>query len=456
MFTLLILLIPFSAFTQQILDQYIQKALESNIALQRKELSYAKSLEALKEAKAMFLPSLMLDARYSVAQGGRAFEFPVGDLMNPVYSNLNLINGINQATTPDYPTIAEYPQIENQQVNFLRQTEQETKLRVVWPVLNNAILNNQKIKANMMEAEGLSVQIYKRELVKEVKIAYFNYLKANAGLDLYENTLKLLEENVRTAKSLVDNHKATIDVIYSAEAQQKAVEQQLATAQKNKNVAAAYFNFLLNREYQETIELSEIQNQPLEILSIEEARNQAFRSREEFQQLNYFLAASQNDIKRNKDQNIPNLNLVVDYGIQGTNYSLNRDADFVMGSVIMTWNILDFKRKHQVQQAHIAKAEVNMQKNETYQQIGLQVVSAFHELEASRKSIEAAKAEVQSARQAFRLVNRKYKQNQANQVAFVDARTRLTNAEQNLIISRYDYQIQIAEYERILGMYKFE
>jgi outer membrane protein len=134
LFILSILLSPVFLPAQQVLDQYIREALQSNIALQRQELSYAKSLEALKEAKANFLPTLSMNARYSVARGGRAFTIPIGDLMNPVYSNLNLINSLNQSTTPDYPTIGEYPQIENEQVNFLRETEQETFFRMVWPV----------------------------------------------------------------------------------------------------------------------------------------------------------------------------------------------------------------------------------------------------------------------------------------------------------------------------------
>lgn len=74
------------------LQTYIQEALENNIALQQKNLSYQRSLEALKEAKAMFIPKLSLEARYSMAQGGRTIEFPVGDLVNPAYENLNLID----------------------------------------------------------------------------------------------------------------------------------------------------------------------------------------------------------------------------------------------------------------------------------------------------------------------------------------------------------------------------
>ena len=76
---------------------------------------------------------------------------------------------------------------------------------------------------------------------------------------------------------------------------------------------------------------------------------------------------------------------------------------------------------------------------------------AFYELETAQKTIELAEAQKEAAKKAFRLVNKKYQQGQANLVQFTDARTRLTNSEQQLIIAKYDYQIQLAEFGRAVG-----
>ena len=253
--SLVVFLIANTLQAQNVLEQYIQTGLESNIALQRKELSYTKSLAALREAKGLFFPKLSIEARYSVARGGRAIIFPVGDLMNPVYDNLDLLNGFGEAASPDYPTIPDYPSIQNEEINFLRETEHETVVRIAMPVFNAAILNNHRIKQNLTEVEKISVGIYKRELVKEIKTAYFNYAKAEEAYALYQNTVKLVEENLRTSESLHRNNKVTIDQVYTAKAEVEAIEQELAVAEKNVQVSRAYFNFLLNREYNEPIEL---------------------------------------------------------------------------------------------------------------------------------------------------------------------------------------------------------
>ena len=441
---------------EQPLEAYINTALANNIALQRQGLSYEKSLAALEEAKAMFFPRLSIQARYSVARGGRAFTIPIGDLMNPVYQNLNQINTLAQATYPDYPTVPEYPMISNEEINFLRETEQETVLRLQMPVFNQAILQNQRIRHNLSEAEKVSVDIYRRELVKEVKVAYFNYAQARQGVGILENALALVQENLRTSESLQRNHKVTLDVVYSARAEVEEVEQQLAEAVKNEKTAKAYFNFLLNRNYEEEIEPIPEEVLAQSAISLEEARNQAFRQREEFQQLNYYLAAQDKQIQLSKGAHLPQLNLQADYGIQGTRYEINDDADFFMGSVVMSWNLFDRSTKAKVQQSRIEKLETESQKSELNQQIGLQVVNTYYSLEAAQQRILKAEAEVVAARQAFRLMNKKFTQGQANRVEFTNARTQQTSAEQRLSIARYDYQAKLAEFERATAGYHFD
>lgn len=182
------------------LDTYIQEALNNNVALQQKNLSYERSLQALKEAKAMFVPKLSLEARYSMAEGGRAIILPIGDLVNPIYQNLNLINDLANDANPAYPDIPVYPTIENESENFLRRREQETFFRAAMPLFNAAIIQNQRIQANLSESERIGVDVYRRELVKEVKTAYYNYAKAVEAVNLYENTMLLVNENLRTSE----------------------------------------------------------------------------------------------------------------------------------------------------------------------------------------------------------------------------------------------------------------
>lgn len=57
--------------------------------------------------------------------------------------------------------------------------------------------------------------------------------------------------------------------------------------------------------------------------------------------MNYFLFVIDNKIKFNKGNMLLQVNLVVDYGVQGVDYNLDVDSDYIMGFVVMSWNLFD-------------------------------------------------------------------------------------------------------------------
>src|SRR5258706_13045128 len=91
--------------SQNVLDAYIQEGLKNNLQLQQEQLTYERSMENLAQAKALFLPYASVNGSYQLADGGRKISIPVGDLVNPVYKNLNQINSALGADVPQYPMI---------------------------------------------------------------------------------------------------------------------------------------------------------------------------------------------------------------------------------------------------------------------------------------------------------------------------------------------------------------
>ena len=115
-FLLALVFASLSGFAQSsILDNYIQEGLKNNLQLKQEQLNYERSIENLAQAKALFLPYVGANASYQFADGGRKISIPVGDLMNPVYGNLNYLNS-KQVPVPPFPS---YPSIQNQTTNFL-------------------------------------------------------------------------------------------------------------------------------------------------------------------------------------------------------------------------------------------------------------------------------------------------------------------------------------------------
>lgn len=445
LFFWLVSLLPMAA--QDVLDSYIDTAMQNNLALQKRQIDYRKQLSVLQEAKARFLPTLAINARLSAAREGRAIIIPVGDLVNPLYNNLNALNQFGAVLSEDYPNFPNYPNIANEQENFLRRQEQETVLRLQAPVYNPQVFANRRLQDKLAQAEAIGVDAYRRELVKEVKTAYYTFLQAAESVQLFINTRTLLEENLRTTESLYDNHQITLDEVYTAEARLREVEQQLAAARQRQNSARAFFNFLLNRPLEREIVILPDPLLPQPAISLAEARQKALQRRPELRQLALSQDASEEAVRLNKASFLPSINLQADYGVQGVDYNIDSDSDFFLGSLVLNWTLFDRSARQRVEQATLDVQRVKRQEEEVRGQLKLQVIDAWYAVQAAREQQEQAEAEVAAARRAFRLVHKKYEQGQVNQLTLSDARTQMTNAEARLIIARYGFYIRLAELE---------
>lgn len=444
-FGLLIFTISAAHANENILEKYVRIGLKSNLALQQKNISVNQSLQALKAARGMFLPSLSIEARYSRAGGGRTFEIPVGDLFNPLHATLNQL--IQQQR---FPT-----DLQNVAIPFLRKEEHDTKLRVVQPVFQPGIYYNQQAKKHLADAQRAERDVFARQLVGEIKQGYFTYLKTLQIERLLDETEKLLRENLRVSESLFKNQKVTEDAVLRAKVELSDLQQQQAEAQKNRVLAAAYFNFLINRALDDSIEVAddwEAADQPS--LDLAAAENSALKKRDEFMQLQQSIRAAQSGVSAENTKYLPGVNAVFDYGFQGEKYRFGKNDDYWMASLVLSWNLFNgFQDRARVQQAKLAKKSLEARQAELKQQIALQVREVYYNMIVAGKNVLTANERVLSARKSFRIVERKYREGMAAQIEFLDTRTTLTHAEINQIVSKYDYQIALTEFERVTAAY---
>jgi outer membrane protein len=435
----ILILLDIASGQSKVLDGYIIEGLENNLALKQKEYDYKKSLAALQEAKAMFFPDVYLNARYTWADGGRTIELPVGDMLNPVYKTLNYL-----LQTDDFPLI------ENQEFKFLREHEHETKLSVIQPIIEPKIYFNHLISKELSEVQQADAETYRRQLVADIQTAYFNYLKTLRLELLLADTKGLLEENVRVNESLFRNDKVTIDNVYRSKAELSQLEQKIAEATKARQVSLAYFNFLLNRPFGEEIQEDTFYDSTIVTINLEMASENALGKREELNMLNGYLKANEYYLNLNQSKIIPSVYGAVDYGYQGTRYRFTDEYDYWIASIVLKWELFHgAENRAQIDQAKIGRDNLETRIEETKNQIRLQVIDAYYDLQASEKSIAAANEALISARKAYEVIDRKYREGQANLIEYIDARTTMTNAEQNLIINRYDYYIRYAEFEKV-------
>lgn len=440
---LTITLLQHTTAQEEILAKYIEEGLESNLSLLQREADYERNLQSLKAAKGLFYPDISMNARYSLARGGRTLDFPVGDLLNPVYSTLNSLTQSEQ-----------FPQVENQEIPFYRPTEQVTSLNIMQPLVNPQIIYNYRIEKDRTLIGKTDVTIYKRELIRELKLAYYNFLKTEYLTRLINETESLLLENLRVSNSLFKNDKVTHDVVYRSEAELQKVYLAYAEAEKSKQTARAYFNFLLNKPLNSPIEVYEYDEVPELRLTtaVDTAIRTGIETREEMSQLERYADMNENYTRLLKSNNYPTLSFGFNYGFQGEQYSFTSEDDFLLASIVLRWNLFQgMKNRASVQEAKIASHKIELIKEETEKQIELQIIQAYYDLAAADKAIHAAMAQTQAAEKAFKVIQEKFRIGQSQLIEYTDARTTLTGSKQNVIIAVFDFKIQEAELERAIA-----
>jgi outer membrane protein len=443
--------------SQSSLDHYIENGLEGNHALQQKLTNYRHSIEEINEARGMFFPTISFNARYSVSRGGRVIELPLGDLLNAPYSTLNALSAIHNLTDPATGLPVNFPSVENQEFLFLRPSEHDTRVELVQPIFNRRISFNHKARQNVADAKHADAEAYKRYLVAEIKTAYYNHLKSVGVRRLVENTLILLEENVRVNERLYSNNLVTIDYIYRSQAELAKMKQQQSEAERMEKSTSAYLNFLVNYPLDTPVEIDENEQVPDYIPTLQEASVNALSSREEIAMINSYSLAANNLIRASQSNKLPSVLGIVNYGFQGEKYNFSRGHDYAIATVALRWDIFTgMQNNARIRQAQMELQELKQKEREIEEGIRLEVINAWYSLEAAEHNIEAAEAQAKANRKAFEVTSRRYEEGEVSLIEFIDTRTAMTNAEENLIIAEYDYLISHAEYELAAGLYSFD
>lgn len=424
------LIVPSIHAQSLILEAYVQEGLKSNLQLQQEQLNYERASQNLQLAKALFLPQVSANASYTLADGGRRINFPVGDLLNPVYSTLNTLTG----TTA-------FPQIPNVNEQFLPNNFHETKLRIIQPLFNPEIYFNYKAQKELISVQDAQKRAFENELKFTIAAAYYQYLQTEESITIYTKTQEVLTELLKLNQKLVANDKATKDVVLNAAFELDKVEFHLAQAMKNNQVARSYFNFLINRDLtalivrDTTIRASLSETEELSVLT-----ESALHQRQEIRQLQGVLQANDQVINLSKGNSyLPKINAVGDIGYQGFKYKFDNNQQYWLAQFSLSWDIFKGgEKKTKVQQARLDYQVTENRLEQLKKQIELQVIQSYYDVEATKQSYRAAQSGISNAERSFQIIRTKYAEGQALLIEYLDAQNKLTTARQTENISAYD------------------
>lgn len=422
----------FFGFSQSNLDRYIKIGLENNEVIKQKNFDISKSLFALQEAKSMFYPSVGLIANYTIADGGRTIDIPIGDMLNPVYSTLNQITNSNA-----------FPSLKNQSVLINPNNFYDVKLHTIMPLLNYEIIYNKKIKTQQAALQKIELEIYQRELVKDIKIAYYKYLQSVQGIRIYENALSIVKENQRINRSLFKNDKINRTAVLRSDNEVTRIQAGLETAINTSKSAKSYLNFLLNQKLDTEIDIDENIVLPTELI----AENTS--GREELKQLGEAKNINENVYELTRSNWFPKLGGFADLGFQDFDFRVDKSSRYYFAGLSLEWNIFSGnKNKYKLKQVHEDRKKIDSQIDNVKQQLLLQFEVAQNNLRSALEQYQSDNQQKETAKKYNDDVTKLYKQGLAIYIELLDAQNQVVNTQLNANIALYNSWIAYAELER--------
>ncbi|MFB5944425.1 TolC family protein [Albibacterium profundi] len=445
-------LILFSCFmlnnhlsAQDRLKAYVDEGLENNIVLNQKNISWEKAMIGLQSAKSLYLPTVAFQTTYSTADGGRNIPLPLGDLLNGVYATLNQLTE-TQA----------FPQLENEEINFFPKNYYDAKIRTTVPIINSDIHYAVKVNEQQIVLKEYELEIYRRELTKNIKTAYYNYLSTLNAVDIFKSSQLLAEEGKRVNQKLYDAGKGLPVYVMRSESEIAQVRAELSQAKQQAENARLYFNSLLNRDADLPIDTSFNTEKKLleaqQLLSIEVETGQ----REELKSLKQVMSINESLLEKDERYFLPKLSGFLDLGSQAEGLKFNDQSRYYMVGLQLDVPIFSgLRNKYKIKEAKLELQNSQLQMDDAKRQLELSANVAQNKLQSAFETYEASQEQLKAASAYQRLIDRGFKAGVNSFIESIDARNQLTSAQLAVQINLYKVLSAAAELERELNSRKY-
>ncbi len=422
------------------LDGYVETALANNTGVKQQQFQLDRAMQALSEARTLFLPSVTAMGNYTKAGGGRTIDFPIGDLLNPVYGTLNQLTASNK-----------FPQLENASILLNPDNFYDLKVRTAMPLVNAEVYYNKKIKQQAISLQQASVNVYKRSLVKDVKTAYYQYYQSLQAIAIYREALQLVDRNVTMNESLLRNGVRNGTALTRARAEQQKIAAQLTAAENNSRNAKAYFNFLLNRQLDADVV---VDTAAVAQYGTNTSSANGVAAREELQQLNISRNMYGLSAQMQRAAAVPKLSTFLDVGSQGFDWAFNDKSRYYFFGVSMEWSLFAWGQAHyKARQADLNVQETNARYDQAESAYKLQLVQAENNYKTAVASYLSAMAQEDLAAKYYNDQLKAYREGALLYIELLDAQNQLTAARLQTAAAIAAVQIAIAETERNTASY---
>jgi outer membrane protein len=295
-----------------------------------------------------------------------------------------------------------------------------------------------------------------QDVVKEVKIAYFNILRAQRIQDTARQSVEMLNAHRDVAQNYFNVGIIPKNDLLHAEVELANGKQALVRAQNAVELAKSSLNTVLKRKIFTPVEVVDILTyQPMK-QSFEECLNIAQQARPELKISSLRAAQAGKLVRVAQSEYSPALSVVGNYTRFGDNPSVSgsdfKDSENWYLMVVASWNFWEWgKTKYKVDASKAKENQALEASKELNDQITLEIKNAYLILRETESQIVVWQKVIEQAEENFRISEERYKERVATSTEVLEAQTLLTKAKSEYANALGDYNVNSAKLQRAMG-----
>jgi len=440
------------------LQQCVDYAQKNNINLKQSEISTRISKNNANQSKAAILPTINAGAQHTY-NFGRTIDRYTNTFANTQVLSQNFYVSSNVVI---WSGLAQYNTIKANQYQYLSNTESYLQQR------NDLALN--------------------------VATAYINVIFSDEIFQIAKAQFKITQEQLERTQKLADAGTLAKSAVFDLKAQLANEDVNVTSSDNNYQIAMLTLKQLLNLDTLNNFSISrpnvDVLNNELASLSVQNIYETALKNQHSIKSANYSLLAAERNLAVAKGRVSPTLSATgslgtgtseLDKNIDGVNFvgwdttAVTTGGDFVVSprtevvtskksftdqfsdnvnkSIGFTLSIPIFNGLQTytgVKNAQLNALNAKYSQDLTEQNLYKTIAQAYANARAALNKYNATKLSVDASEQSFYYAQQKYNVGAISTFDYNNAKTRLQNAQSNLVQAKYDYVFKL----KVLDFYQ--
>ncbi len=293
------------------------------------------------------------------------------------------------------------------------------------------------------------------DTILNVRKAFYNIQILEQLLQAHREALALAEGNQRNVQNSFDLGMVSQYDLLRAELALSSVKPDVLRVENLLETSRLGLKLMLGLPpEQEVLLRGELGYRALQ-LDLAELLRDSLANRSELKQLRLEKQKIDNLRRITWAQYVPNFSIVANFSYQSDYFKLRRDnwEDYYSVSLGMSWPIFTgLKRSAQVGEMNVLRKIMDLGERQLADGTRLQAESSFRTVRQEYENIQLGLKNVESAKEGARIAELSYKEGMITILELNSSYNELTRAKVNYLQALYNYNIAIAELEKLTGV----